>query len=564
MRLSVIWKLIKASYAGSSFTERFSFSSRERKKNKTSAVSKGLLALLIAGGLIIGVGSILLMLGFNYYSFQQIGIAMGHPDFGMLIAVAIGALFVFIFSLVAAPNGLYQGKDLPLLMTLPVSQAELLTSRVLLIYINMTMFYTVFVLPGIVVSALFTGVTLQLILGGILLLIIGPLLPTMLGCVVGMCILRIRGKRGSGGAGEFITVLLLVAVVMLAQRGMMTFTESGIMDDPYLMIETFAGILTGVYRFGFPFALKSAMLFSTGGLVSGWLGSVLTCLLTGVLSTLVILLVSKTFNQVVSLAQNTAKARRSSHATTEKDYRPKSIVMTMALREWDIIRSASVFLSEILMVAFMPLVLIAIYAISGVLNSLSFMAQDFSGTVLFPVVVSGILILMDCFSQMSSTSISREGAMFAVSKTWPVPETEAVKGKLLAHMVILFIPHVAFTIICVVFFKFSFVHLIWMLPLGFFSILGTGALGLAIDYKRPNLAWKLPQQAIKQNMNALIGMGYSFAYLLVLAGVVVLGYGVLKFPLFITMVIACFASAILCYVSYKIACKAARRAFTQD
>jgi hypothetical protein len=45
----------------------------------------------------------------------------------------------------------------------------------------------------------------------------------------------------------------------------------------------------------------------------------------------------------------------------------------------------------------------------------------------------------------------------------------------------------------------------------------SAAIGLAIDYHRPNLSWTLPQQAMKSNINAMLAMIPSLALVAVLA-----------------------------------------------
>jgi hypothetical protein len=106
----------------------------------------------------------------------------------------------------------------------------------------------------------------------------------------------------------------------------------------------------------------------------------------------------------------------------------------------------------------------------------------------------------------------------------------------------------------------GFENLPWMLALGFFTILGTGALSLAVDYRRPLLDWKIPQQAMKRNFNGLIGMGIGLLYLAVVASAVLLAYLAGLTPV-ASMYVGCAASAVGAFASRKIALRQGRSAY---
>jgi hypothetical protein len=60
---------------------------------------------------------------------------------------------------------------------------------------------------------------------------------------------------------------------------------------------------------------------------------------------------------------------------------------------------------------------------------------------------------------------------------------------------------------------------LFIVPGGFgFIILGF-LTGISVDLRRPVLTWSHPQQAIKQNLNVLVGMGLSIVVIGVHAGI---------------------------------------------
>ena len=100
--------------------------------------------------------------------------------------------------------------------------------------------------------------------------------------------------------------------------------------------------------------------------------------------------------------------------------------------------------------------------------------------------------------------------------------------KLLLHL-LLFSP--AYVLDCAIMwwlFRYPLVSLVFMLPAGFALQVLSFCVGIFFDLKRPILNWTHPQQAMKNNMNVLMGIGGSagvvgvaaaLCALLVLAGV---------------------------------------------
>ena len=186
-----------------------------------------------------------------------------------------------------------------------------------------------------------------------------------------------------------------------------------------------------------------------------------------------------------------------------------STVKTLLKREWMVMRSNSAFLMEaIAEVAILPILLVIFsFSIPGDMRD---MVSDITETINFlPLAILGLLILMSALNSISCTSLSREGETFSLSKSIPVNGSTQVRAKMLFHM-LLFIPSWFINLIILFFFlNIPVLHLVYLIPAGPAIILLEFAAAIHIDLARPVLRWTHPQQAMKQNMNVLTGMGFG-------------------------------------------------------
>jgi ABC-2 type transport system permease protein len=348
---------------------------------------------------------------------------------------------------------------------------------------------------------------------------------------------------------SIILILLLVMLQGASTRWMRTGMDTSGLEQ---LAKSFGTIIDTAYRYLFYFTWQSNFFGWERPFISFIGFSVGIILSIGIM----LALCAGSFHQVVYRLQSTTpagkKAIRVPIAGDSKPYNQKSLHKTMLAKEFSIINSSSAFMMELYGEAGIPVILIIVYAISGTLGDFSAMIDALSTWQGFPLVVCGILLLMSTVSMMSSTSVSREGSNFEFSRLIPVTATIHVQAKVLAHLALFFIPYCIYTTASLIFFSLSWIHAIWMIPLGFFLITSSSCFGLAVDYHQPRLSWKLPQQAVKQNMNGMIGMGLSIVQIAVVAGFGALMLMILGLPTWTTGILLVVPAIGLLYLSSKL------------
>jgi hypothetical protein len=168
-----------------------------------------------------------------------------------------------------------------------------------------------------------------------------------------------------------------------------------------------------------------------------------------------------------------------------------------------IIKSQSMFQMEIYAEIAIPVILLIVYAVTGVVGELS---SSFEVVKTYPKLPQAILLtfaLFSSFSSVSSTSVSRQGALFFLDRTYPVPARTFVLAKVRLHLKYLCLSAQVYAFVTLVWMRLPLLHILWIAPLLLLLSFAVSCAGLAIDYHRPNLGWTLPQQAVKSNINTL-------------------------------------------------------------
>ena len=192
MRITVVLMLVRAFLDGvrplRTYFSRLSVS-KGSKKGKV-------LQIVIAALLVFSLGMFEVMLAFNFYTYQTLGILVDIPYLGMFLASLVGFSFLFLLGSIGLSSIIYRGKDITMVSTLPVREQELLISRLIIAYILYFPLYVGILLPSIVVATLLEGVSILFILGSLALVVLGPLLPLSLALSVTTALVRLSKGKG--------------------------------------------------------------------------------------------------------------------------------------------------------------------------------------------------------------------------------------------------------------------------------------------------------------------------------------------------------------------------------
>ncbi|MGE0076105.1 MAG: hypothetical protein AB7S52_12840, partial [Sphaerochaetaceae bacterium] len=247
MKLNNIRMLLRAAGKGDSRWEQFVTISFESKNSKPRKKSRLVIQVLIALSILLAAGSMAFMLGVNYYQMEILGSIVGIDGFSWFMGSVTAALITFMFGMFSGGSVLYHGKDLPLLLVLPLTQRELLISRLILHYKANFILHTILFLPSVAVTVLVHGFSLPIIVAALVQIIVAPFIPLSLSLVI--LHLFVKGKKHSGKSRESWAIIFMLALLVVMQGLASRWMQSG-MDSSNLenFAKSFGVVLQGLQR----------------------------------------------------------------------------------------------------------------------------------------------------------------------------------------------------------------------------------------------------------------------------------------------------------------------------
>ncbi len=470
--------------------------------------------IAVLGGLIM-LGSYQAMIVSMYSGLAAVGEATGHPEILLFYGTLAGWAFMFVAAVPLALSLLYYSRDTRLLMTLPVRPMRIIGSKIALLYLYCIPVHLYLLIPAIVIHALRFGAPAVFWVAALLNLFATPLLPLSLALLLVILLTKMvnlsRFRVALEVAGMTAGILLILCLQVFLSRAMgMSF-----MGGTGAGFGTFPDLYTPLARFLPPAAWAAESFLADKAAVSG----PLILLTSAGMFSAALCLASVNFLRNAMERVEAVRERRavSGAAGIRGMMRQRTVLGSLVRRELAVLTSNSTFIvqetSELLVV---PLLLL-IYGLVLPGEILDKVLGFLSTTPLIGPIVLCVLALMTNLSSLSSTSISREGKCFALSLAMPVAGRVQVRAKLAAHMLLVLPAYLLDVAIVMVLFRLPVRMLVFLLPAGpAFELLSFSS-GMFFDLKRPILSWTHPQQAVKNNVNSMIGPGVIMAVMIGLA-----------------------------------------------
>ncbi|MGE5579143.1 MAG: putative ABC transporter permease subunit [Bacillota bacterium] len=478
-------------------------------------------------------------------------IMIGQPGLLPIMAVMLGQFLVLFVGLSALMSTLYYAADIETLLAMPLTGRQILGAKVLVAYVVQLGISAAVVIPFLVPLGLRLGSLIFWPLAVLIVFLI-PAIPLALGLLATVLIMRATTGARHRDTMRVILGLVFFLIIVAFQYFNSAMLASGpeevmrALTQPNGLVQLAAG-----YYPPLKWAAWALTGWATGtglfGTVAFAGGSLLA--LFGVLT-----ITQGWFLGGLGDHGGTAKARRGVGArgrdagwsgagrlneakeagvtgagsgTTlqpglfSKQLDPSSAV---SLRDHRVLTRTPNFLLVVLTnLALVPLLWVFGAVGGGELRALIGGASGFpvETIILIFVLVQGGLASMN---QVSSTSISREGATFWLSKMIPVPPSVQVRAKLRYSLGVAAIQLVTLVAAAYMIFGLSAYHLAVTAILGMLASWPVSAICVINDLHNPRLKWTQPHQAMKGNLMTVGAMALSAVYLWVCA----MGVGLMR------------------------------------
>ena len=452
-----------------------------------------LFLFLILGGMFfmagMGLCEPLHNMGMDWLYFAMMG----------LMALLLG-LFGSVFNTSAT---LYQAKDNELLLSMPIPPRYILCVRLLGVWLWSLIYVALVFVPALLVYWMTCPLTAAGVICGIVLLVVLSLLVLALACALGWVVARISAKTKNK---SLITMLL--SIVFLAAYYLVYFRINEILQSVLANAEAIGSVMGKI----FPVYWMGKA--GAGGILELLLFTALVC----ACMTVTVWVMSRSFLKMATVS--TASGRKAYRKAAMKAGNPDGALLRKELRRFG--SSATYMMNCGLGCLLLPVLgIAALMKADAVLDVVALMGL---AAELLPALACAALCMCATMNNTTAPSVSLEGKQLWLAQSLPVQPWQVLKAKLRLHLLIS-LPPTVFCALCVcIALKLNLLSALFTVALPMVFTLLSGAFGLAVNLKMPNLTWTNEAVPIKQSASTMLALFGGWAFVIVLgAGYLALG-----------------------------------------
>jgi len=449
--------------------------------------------------------------------------SLGQEKALLTLAILAGQLIILVFGLFYLISTFYFSRDLEYLVALPLKPSQIMLSKFAVVLINEYLTIAPLILPILIVYGFKKhGAPGYWILMPLTYLLL-PVIPL---AAAGLAVIGMMRLVNIGRKKDLLIILgslVLIAAALFLQFGLSRAAQTSGPDAQKIMaiIASPDGLVQSIGR-RFPPAIWVTSLLYDGLFTGpGFTGFVLFAGLSILLfGGLMIGAQRLFFGGLVGLSERSGgPGRRAKAAKKIRVTSGRHAVKAIFLREVRLMNRTPIFLLNGVLGALMVPVIFALALSSGKPGE---DASDIMRLITSAKPVTAALamtlfiVLCATLGGVASSSFSREGRKFWVSKVIPVDYRQQILAKFLHSMAIAGLGIVSATAVLVFRFHMDVEKWLPSLALALPVTAFLTCVNLAVDLARPLLDWISPQKAMKQNLNVLIAMlldlGFLFLY----------------------------------------------------
>jgi ABC-2 type transport system permease protein len=428
----------------------------------------------------------------------------------LALAVLVGQLLILIFGIYYVLAAFYFSRDIEMLVPLPIKPSEVLLSKFIIITINEYLTVAVIVLPFLITFGVLDSCGFSYWLISALVYLALPLIPLAIISLIVVVMMRFINISRKKDALILIGGIAVLAAAFGFQILGQWADSSAITDKDMAAFFTSPDSLLHRIGAAFPPSIWAAKALAYGFSVKGLmnlaalLGASLLCL-----GAIIAPAEHLFYRGVVGLTETSGQKRlltadeMSRHVSSGR-----RAIAAIFMREFRIMNRTPVFLlNGVLAVVILP----AFFAFMGRAdsNSSSVIIQKFgeSGNSLLVILIMA-LFMVACggLNGTSSSTFSREGTQFWISRVIPVAPREQIAAKFLHSYLVGVLGILAALVATVCLLPIRLPCMAAAVGLALITMVLMTAVGMLIDLARPLLDWTNPQKAIKNNINVLLSM----------------------------------------------------------
>jgi len=439
----------------------------------------------------------------------------------LTFSILAGQFLVLLFGLYYVISAFYFSKDLEILIPLPLKPFQVMLSKFTIILVNEYLTIMVFVIPVIIYFGILAKEGFSYWIKALIVYLLLPVIPLAIVSLLVVGMMRVVNLSRKKDALIIVGSLLLIVVALGLQ--FVGGKSSNSKPDSEAMVKFFTSSDSLLKQVGAKFPPS---IWATKALSGGLTGSGLLNLLIFIGASLVLfcgilVMAEKLFYRgLIGIGE--ISARKKALSQTEMSRMVSSgrrPVKAIFQREWRIMNRTPIFLlNGVLAVILVPLIFVLMVKTGSGKGSGAFLLYALASAKPVYVILAAACFMTICGSLngTASSTFSREGSQFWMSKVIPVSPREQVIAKFLHSYIISLLGIITACVALVAIFHLKAVACAVAIVLALLAGIVLTAAGMIIDLARPLLDWTNPQKAIKQNLNVLFALLANVGFLTVL------------------------------------------------
>jgi len=392
--------------------------------------------------------------------------------------------FLQVLSIISSASGLsktlYKGKDNQILLSYPARHFEVFLSKLLVFYIY-EFFKSLFILLPLFIGfgIIYQNITFLYVISVIIMLIILPLFPVLIGAILTMPMLFISRLLNRV---VILKVILTIAALILSFWLIVEITN--IIPRPLRIVALYNSFIMGVVGFIAKVNRYSLFYKLVGQLLMGQNTLLNLLILIGIIVLLIGIVVALAMPLYFSLASKSSEqANQKKHRGVNK--MSKTTFLTFVKKEWLLsIRSFNDFVSNYIFLVATPYIL---FFMVSIFTAVDRNPLGHSMTIGFTAFIT--LLMASASNTASALAITQEGAEFVLLKTVPADTTKMAWAKIFFNLLFSSIMIIISFVVLTIFAKgIENIGLYWLLLIAILFVnAGLIFWSLQIDIMNPNL-----------------------------------------------------------------------------
>ena len=470
---------------------------------------------LAAVGVLPTLYGIVLLIKAAYLMLQPMGQERALLTLGLLA----GQLLILLFGIYYIISAFYFSRDLEMLIPLPLRPSEVMISKFAVIMINEYLTVAAIVLPVVITFGVMARGGVGFWVNTALVYAALPIIPLAVVSVLVVAMMRFINVSRKKDILILVGSIVLIAASLAFQVGL--GRSRGPQADMQAVTAFFTSPDSLLNRVGskFPPSIWATKAVAGGFSVEGLANLALFLGISLAFFAGIVVMSEKLFYRgLVGLGETTGKKRRLTRDEMSRRVSSgRRAGAAVFAREWRLMNRTPIFLlNGVLVVVIVPVIFVLMATMGsgkgggggdGGSDLTAILKTMTSANPLYAILAAALFMtICGSLNGTSSSTFSREGAQFWISRVIPVAPREQAAAKFLHSYMIATLGVITASAVAAFVLHLKAVHLAAAAGLALIVGVLLTAVGMIIDLARPLLDWTNPQKAIKQNLNVLLAM----------------------------------------------------------